>query len=84
MATRCSVQEDLDLIFQEEEADRDLVEDVSEQQDNMEENSHYSTSDEDLYIEKQDYHFHITLQAGWQRCPSSDLALTVVMVIHVI
>ncbi|CAB1437169.1 unnamed protein product [Pleuronectes platessa] len=42
MAARQTVQEALDLIFQDEEADGDLEEDVSEQEDNMEEHSDYS------------------------------------------
>lgn len=35
---------------------------MSEQEDNMEENSHYSPSDED---DTESPHFHITFQARW-------------------
>lgn len=47
MEARLTVQEAFGQIFQDEEADNDLEEDVSKQEDNMEENSDYSPSDQD-------------------------------------
>lgn len=78
--TYCAWGEVLNLVFQDEEADSDLEEDVSEQENNMEENSNYRHCDEDNLEEEyqaarktfksKNYQLIFTsikLQEGWQQ-----------------
>lgn len=49
MASSLTVQDPVDLIFQDKEAESHFGEDVSEQEDNVEKISDYSPSDEDNF-----------------------------------
>lgn len=49
MAASLTVQDPVDLIFQDKEAESHFGEDVSEQEDNVEKISDYSPSDEDNF-----------------------------------
>ena len=87
MSTRQTEQEAHGQIFQDEEANSDLEEDVSEQEDNMEGNSDYSRFDEDIYIGKQYNQSVLTSTSSCRqdvsgKCHLSDSVLTVRMVIH--
>ena len=75
MAARLSVIQAFDLVFQDE-VDRDLEEDVSEHEDNVEENSDNSPSEEEDFDEEEQAARQTFMSKNGALCWSSLLQLS--------